>query len=260
MTAFSEHEIKLSSGTLRYRKGGSGRPILTLHGTGGPNVTQVMEELAQRHTVYQPTGPGWDGTPLHPSVKSVPELANLYAEFIRTTIGGPCDVIGVSFGGWVALWLTLRHPELVDQLVLEAPAGLREPGTGGLPADPAKLRAALFANPERAPKLARSPEVWTQNRSVREGYAAGISLDQPLLDALPRIKARTLLLFGNKDEVCPVEKTGRRIKAGIPHSHLSFIYGAAHAIELDQPVRVARLIGAFLERGEAFLVRNPEAA
>jgi pimeloyl-ACP methyl ester carboxylesterase len=129
-----------------------------------------------------------------------------------------------------------------------------------LPADPANLRAALFANPERAPKLVRSPEVWAQNRRTREGYAAGISLDQPLLEALPRIKARTLALFGTKDEVCPVEKTGRRLKAGIPHSHLSFIYGAAHAIELDQPARTARLIGAFLERGEAFLVRNPEAA
>lgn len=63
MTAFSEHKIKLSSGTLRYRKGGSGRPILTLHGTGGPNVSPVMEELAQRHTIYQPVGPGWDETP-----------------------------------------------------------------------------------------------------------------------------------------------------------------------------------------------------
>jgi pimeloyl-ACP methyl ester carboxylesterase len=260
MTAFSEHEIKLSSGTLRYRKGGSGRPILTLHGTGGPNVTQVMEVLALRHTIYQPTGPGWDGTSLHPSVKSVPDLAELNAEFIRTAIGGPCDVIGVSFGGWVALWLTLRHPDLVDQLVLEAPAGLRDPGTGGLPADPAQLRGALFATPERAPKLVRSPEVWAQNRHVRDSYAAGISLDQALLDALPQIKARTLALFGTKDEVCPVEKTGRRLKAGIPHSHLSFIYGAAHALELDQPARTARLIGAFLERGEAFLVRNPEAA
>lgn len=260
MTAFSEHEVKLSTGTLRYRKGGGGRTILTLHGTGGPNVTPVMEELAQRHTIYQPTGPGWDGTPPHPSVKSVPDLAELYAEFIRTVIGRPCDVIGVSFGGWVAMWLALRHADLVDQLVLEAPAGLRDPGTGGLPPDPAKLRAALFANPERAPKPTRSPEAWAENRCVRESYAQGVSLDQPLLDALPQIKARTLVLFGTKDEVCPVERTGRRLKAAIPHLHLSFIYGSAHALELDQPARTGRLIAAFLERGEAFLVRNPEAA
>jgi pimeloyl-ACP methyl ester carboxylesterase len=94
---------------------------------------------------------------------------------------------------------------------------------------------------------------------VREGYAADITLDQALLDALPQIKARTLALFGTQDEVCPVEKTGRRLKSGIPRSHLSFIYRAAHAIEYDQPERVARLVGAFLERGEAFLVRMEAA-
>lgn len=53
---------------------------------------------------------------------------------------------------------------------------------------------------------------------------------------------------------------GCRLKSGIPHSHLSYIYGAAHAIEFDQPERVARLVGAFLERGEAFIVRTADAA
>ena len=260
MTAFSEQEIKLSSGVLRYRKGGSGRPILTLHGTGGPNVSPMMEELAQRHTIYQPVGPGWDGTPMHPTVKSVPKLADLYAEFIRTAVGGPCDV---------DRGLVRRLGRAVARL---APPGAgrsaRARGAGG-PARPGYRRPArrsretarrIVCQSRTRAEAVRSPEVWAQNRRTREGYAAGISLDQPLLEALPRIKARTLALFGTKDEVCPVEKTGRRLKAGIPHCHLSFIYGAAHALELDQPTRVARLIGAFLERGEAFLVRNPEAA
>ena len=262
MTApsFSEQRIELSNGPLTFRTGGVGRPILHLHGTGGPNLSPMLENLAQRHTIYQPVAPGFDGMPAHPSTRSVTDLADLQSEFIRKVIGGPSDVIGLSFGGWVAVWLAARHADLVDQLVLEAPAGLRDPGTGGLPDDPAELRRMLYAVPERAPKPTRSPEALARNRQVREGYAAGISLDQALLEALPRIKARTLILFGTKDEVCPVEKTGRRLKAGITHSHLSFIYGAAHALEYDQPERVARLIGAFLERGEAFLVRNPEAA
>jgi pimeloyl-ACP methyl ester carboxylesterase len=80
------------------------------------------------------------------------------------------------------------------------------------------------------------------------------------VQALPLIKARTLLLFGTKDEVTPADDAGRRLKSGIAHSHLSYIYGAAHAVEFDQPERVARLVGAFLERGEAFLVRAADVA
>jgi hypothetical protein len=53
--------------------------------------------------------------------------------------------------------------------------------------------------------------------------------------------------------------TAHRLKAGIANAHLSFIYGAAHALEFDAPARVAPLVAGFLERGEAFVVRSPAA-
>ena len=65
--------------------------------------------------------------------------------------------------------------------------------------------------------------------------------------------------MGTRDTVAPVI-VAHRIKAGIANSHLSFIYGAAHALEFDAPERVGPLIGRFLERGEAFVVRSASAA
>ena len=65
--------------------------------------------------------------------------------------------------------------------------------------------------------------------------------------------------MGTKDTVAPVI-VAHRIKAGVANSHLSFIYGAAHALEFDAPDRVGPLIGRFLERGEAFVVPTPDAA
>jgi pimeloyl-ACP methyl ester carboxylesterase len=144
--------------------------------------------------------------------------------------------------------------------VLEAPAGLRSKGVGGLPADPAERESKLYAVPERAPKNPRYAEAMPGNMKTLSAYTGGESLDDALLRSLPQIKARTLLLFGTKEEVIPVEDSGRRLKSGIPDSHLSYIYGAAHAVEFDQPERVARLVGAFLERGEAFVVRTAEVA
>jgi len=255
-TSFKEQHVELDSGRLVYLRGGEGRPILHLHSAGGPRVSPAIERLGKRHSIYMPTAPGYNGTPAHATVASMVDLADLMATFVRSEIGGACDLMGESFGGWVALWLAVRHPELVEQLVVEAPAGLRTEGTGGLPADPAERLRKLYAVSERAPKETRSAEVLAENQRVRDRYTGGITLDATLQEALPRIKARTLILFGTLDEVVPVE-TARRLKAAIAQSHLSFIYGAAHAPEFDQPQRVARLVGAFLEHGEGFLVRRP---
>jgi pimeloyl-ACP methyl ester carboxylesterase len=254
---FTEHHVDLDTGRLFYLKGGDGRPLLHLHPAGGRRVTPAIARLARRHTIYMPTTPGYDGTPEHAAVASMPGLADLAAKFVRGVIGGPCDVMAESFGGWTALWLAVRHPDLVQQLVLEAPAGLRT--TGGLPADPAQRLRKLYAVPERAPQETRSAEILAQNRRLYDRYTGGITLDTALEKALPSIKARTLLAFGTLDEVCPIE-TARRLKSGIAQSHLTYIDGAAHVPEYDQPDRVVRLVGAFLERGEAFLVRRTGAA
>jgi pimeloyl-ACP methyl ester carboxylesterase len=254
--AFTEHHVELDSGRVRYLKGGEGRPILHLHPAGGPRVTPVTKMLAQRFTYYLPTAPGFNGTPRHPAMASMADLGDLAAKFIRTVVGGPCDVVAESFGGWQAMWLAVRHPDLVGQLVLQAPAGLRTEGTGGLPADPEARRRKLYAVPERAPEETRPLAMLAENQRMYAHYSGGISLDKALQEALPGIKARTLLLFGTLDEVAPID-TARRLTAGIPQSRLTYIWGAAHVPEYDQPDRTARLIGAFMEHGEGYLVRRP---
>ena len=115
---------------------------------------------------------------------------------------------------------------------------------------------ALYSKPEHAPKETRSAEVIAATQRARDAYVSDIDFDAALHKALPQIKARTLIVMGTKDTVAPVI-VAHRIKAGIANSHLSFIYGAAHALEFDAPDRVGPLIGRFLERGEAFVVPQP---
>jgi pimeloyl-ACP methyl ester carboxylesterase len=212
--------------------------------------------LARRHTYFIPTAPGFNGTPEHAAVVSMPDLADLAAKFIRTIIGGSCDVVAESFGGWQALWLAVRHPDLVQQVVLQAPAGLRPAGTAPVPADPAEARRVLYAVPERAPAETRPPEVLAENVRQRNRYFGDISFDTALQAALPGIKARTLILFGTADKVVPIE-TARHLTAGVPQARLTYIWGAGHVPEYDQPASTARVIGAFMELGEGYLVRRP---
>ena len=157
------------------------------------------------------------------------------------------------------MWVAIRNPDLVQQLVLEAPAGLRPDGMGGLGGDPAELLRRLYANPGNAPLELRPEAMQIANRKAVLGYSKGVSFDEALASKLTAIKARTLIVMGAQDGVIPPE-TGHLLKSRIPHSHLIYVHGAAHVLEVDQPGRVGRLILDFLDRGESFMVRESRIA
>lgn len=255
----SRMDVALSAGVLPYFVLGEGRPLLYLHAAGGPQITPFLEGLSGTHRVFVPIAPGFENTPANPAVKTVPDLADLYGEFARTVFGGACDVMGHSFGGWAALWLAVRHPSSVDQLVLEAPAGLRFGASSAPPRNADELRRKLYAFPDKAKDLVKPPDVVAANSEAFTRYHAGLLVDDALLARLHEIKARTLIVMANKDEMIPA-KAGHVLKERIPASHLTYIYDAAHAIEVDQPARMLRLVKAFLERGEAYIVNFGDEA
>jgi pimeloyl-ACP methyl ester carboxylesterase len=90
-------------------------------------------------------------------------------------------------------------------------------------------------------------------------YHGGPLVDEALLARLPEIKVRTLIVMASKDALIPA-RTGHVLKEQIAASHLTYIYDAAHAIEVDQPERLLRLVNAFLERGEAYIVNFGDEA
>lgn len=252
-TEISESTFIINDGPLSIRKSGAGRALLHMHSAGGPRYSAVVQALGENHNVHQPICPGFEGLPKHPAVNSISDYADLLADYIRTECDGACDVVAESFGGWGALWLAARHPELIGQMVLEAPAGLCPEGKGGLPADPQARYAALYAHPEKVPADTRAPEILQGNGATFMSFG-GLIFDDALEEKLPDISARTLVLMGNLDTIIPAE-TGHLLKAKVPNSHLTYIWDAAHSLEMDQPERMIAIITDFLDRGESFIVR-----
>jgi pimeloyl-ACP methyl ester carboxylesterase len=200
-----------------------------------------------------PVVPGFDGTARHEKLRSMADLGDLVAEFIDTVIKEPCDVVGHSFGGWVATWLAARHPDKVCQLVLAAPAGFRPEGVGGLGGDPETLRRRMVAHPENLPAETKEAATLAQNRDMPRHYHSGMPTDRDLVPLLGNIEAETLILLGTKDGIIPAE-SARLLQEKIPHAHLVYVFDAAHSLDTDQPERYAQLIGDFATRGEAFVV------
>lgn len=251
--AFERKDVKLASGPISYYVAGTGQPLLYLHPAGGFAPSQTLAALTERHHVFAPLTPGFDGTAPHPSVASMEALADLAASFIDAVIGKRCDVFGVSFGGWEALWLAVKHGAKVDHLVLGAPAGVPAGGKGGLPSDPAEARRKLYAYPDRAPPMTKPVEQLQGNRRMLDHYGAVTLSDAKLPARVAEIKAPTLILMGTKDQIIPRE-TGQYLKAHIAGSHLAYIYDAGHVVNSDQPDRMQRIVASFLERGEAYIV------
>lgn len=257
--SFERREVRLAAGTLPYFTTGEGPPLLYLHSAGGVRVSGPLEALARSFTIYMPVMPGFDGTAVFDGIASVPDLADLVAEFSREVIGGASDVIGHSFGGWLALWFAVRHPDLIDQLVLECPAGLRVDGKGGLPANPADLPAYLFAHPENLPPADGPPPHAAANQAMLGHYGGAEPFDHGLAERLGEIEALSMVLMGTVDRVIPAE-TGILLKEKLQRVFLVYVHDAAHAIEVDQPERFLRPVGTFLERGEGYLVNFGDRA
>ena len=251
--AFEQKTASLDAGGVQYWVGGQGRPVLYIHSAGGFRVTPALDALSKDFRIYAIELPGFNGMPKIDRIATKADLAQLAAQFAKSIIGEKCDVIGHSFGGWVATWLAVDFPEVVDQLVLEAPAGFRVGGAGGLSGSPGELQKRMFAHPEKIPPETRSPDVLAANRATAGSYAPNDAVDPVLSKRLGDVAALTLVLHGTADGVIPVESP-RYLKANLPHGHLLYVYDAAHNIEIDQPERFVELVGDFLRRGETFLV------
>ena len=133
--------------------------------------------------------------------------------------------------------------EFIDQL-MGKPCELVGHSTG------ARLAAWLaILHPEKVEQLVLM---------APEGFGTGPARDEELIARIGEIQAYTLILGGSRDERVPAQAV-QTVKSRIRRSQLIYIYDAAHAMEVDQPERVAALVEDFFVRGDAFIVNAGSA-
>lgn len=122
---FQLDRVDLPEATLRVRHGGSGSPVLLLHGHPRTHVTwhRVAPLLAERHTVICPDVRGFGksskpaDTPDHAG-SSKRAKANDCVALMQQLGHEQFAVVGHDRGAYVATRLALDHPERVRQLVV----------------------------------------------------------------------------------------------------------------------------------------------
>jgi len=162
---------------------------------------------------------------------------------LEQVVGGPAHLVGWSDGGIIALLVAQRRPDLVDKLV---PIGANYHHSGSLDVDlpPDSPIAAMIgqAYAERSPD---GPD------HFGEVFAKTMTLfgTEPTMttDDLGRIAAPTLVMAGD-DDLIRLDHTCSMYQA-LPAGQLAIVPGASHALPIEKPADVARLVLEFLASG-----------
>lgn len=243
--------------TITFTESGSGRPVLLLHGGGGPfTVQSIAAHLAQTTHVITPTHPGWNGSERPEWLSKVPELALLYLQMLRMEGLEDVLVIGSSMGGWIGSEMALRDVRgLLSGLVLIDGVGVEVEGqpirdfyaldARGIAEYSYHDPARFYIDPATVPPEQAARQ--RANMATMRVFAGATMNDPTLLPRLGAIQIPTLVLWGDSDRIV-TPAYGRAIADAIPNASFAIVTDAGHLPHFEQPQATFAALDAFVAR------------
>lgn len=178
------------------------------------------------------------------------------------------DLVGISYGGFVGYSMAAQFPEAVERVVLccagvcseEKDLGkglfrvssLEDAASILLPQTPEKLRELVrlsFYKPVNTMPscfLRDFIEVMcTEYVEEKKELIRALIKDRKLSD-LPKITQSTLIIWGEQDQIFPLE-LGHRLKSHIgENAQLVVIKNAGHAVNMEKPKEIYKHLKSFL--------------
>ncbi len=284
------HEVKIHGHRVCFRLTGSGPLIVLIHGVTGSSAqwVPVMEALRDRYTLFAPDllGHGESAKPRGDY------SLGAYASGVRDLLIGldaeRATVVGHSLGGGIAMQMAYQFPERCGRLVLMSSGGIAREVHPLLRA--ASLPGAEIVLPlitharllqlggavgrglgaiglQAAADIAEGARGYA-SLNDRETRAAFLHTIRAVIDPMgQRISALdrlylaeampSLVLWGEDDPIIPAHHAAIAHEA-MPHSRLELIAGAGHFPQISDPVRVARVLGEFIDETEAAEIEAAE--
>lgn len=257
LTSAGLHIVDIDGQLVRYEVTGpsDAEPMLVMHGWGCSleTVRSIAATASKTHKVVNIDFPGFGQSPEPPAVWGVEEYTQLVEKLIdRLGFKRPV-LLGHSFGGRVAILLASRNE--ISKVVLVDAAGVK-------PRRPAKyyirvysFKLAKFAirlflprqKADSAIERMRSKRGSADYNSASPRMKAILSkvVNEDLCAVMPKIKAPTLLIWGEKDTATPLSDA-RKMERLIGDAGLVVFDGVGHYSFLDNPGQFAATLSYFL--------------
>ena len=189
--------------------------------TKRPDLKAILVDLPGFGQSQYPEGEKWDSL----------EYAGWLEKFCETlNTNSPVNLYAHSFSGRVALRLAERASEKIDKVILAAAAGLQ------LPVSPTgKIKQNLASQLAQLSSDVRGNELDIKMRDF---------FSEPRPD-LSTIKAKTLVLWGGKDNVIK-PKAAQIFSQALPNSKRYIIPEAGHSPHKTHPQVAATAVAEFL--------------
>jgi pimeloyl-ACP methyl ester carboxylesterase len=257
-------QIEVQGRRITFERAGVGPPVVFVHGYVGDRRTWrgQLKALSDEYTAIAWDAPGFGGSWDPPEDFGLAGYADHLAAFVHELGIERAHIVGLSFGGGVAIELFDRHHDAVQTLTLvSAYAGWA--GSLGPEAAHTRRRQALELAelPPEALLDALMPTMFASSvpKDAKDRFAmmlnefrpAGLRAtsvcfaDADLRGVLPRIDVPTLLLYGDHDVRAPSE-VARAIHDATPNSTLVLIPGVGHIVNIEAPDRFNDELRGFL--------------
>ena len=258
-----EVRVLINGLETNYKIAGSGPAILVLHGWGGSSDSwvKVQEILSEKgYQVIAPDFPGLGVSANPPIAWGVEEYADFVLRFAEKLELDKFFLLGHSFGGRIAINFSTLHPNKLKSLILIGSAGLQRSKSWSLRQRVVIKGLKFFHFLAELPilnifynSLRRAIYIFSGTRDyysikspvMRETFKKVIEED--LFDCLPQIKNKTLVVWGEKDNLTP-QSIAHLLKEKIADSELAIIPGVGHSPHLKSPEQLSEIILKFLNK------------
>lgn len=255
-----EKTILINNLEANYKIAGSGPAVLILHGWGGSSSSwvNVQKKIAAKgYKVICPDFPGFgkSKTPLKPW--GVDDYVQWVIDFTDSQNIEEFFLVAHSFGGKMAIKFAIKHPQKIKGLIFCGATGIK-PKLNFL------QKATVLMSKIGNAVFSLKPLIRLKNRARNIFYiflrhkdyvkAKGTMretmkkvLQEDLLESLPKIKTKTLIIWGKKDRMVP-EKFAHIFQKEIQASELKIFPKAGHSPHLEIPEKLSETILNFLQK------------
>jgi 3-oxoadipate enol-lactonase len=249
--------------TVNAALSGDGTPLVLFHSllSDRASFDAIAPVLARSHRVIVPELPGFGSSQ---SVSGgLAAVADRMAEAVSDAAGSQQPIVlGNGYGGFVALQMAIRHPDLAKKLILaDCGAAFSEEGRQAFRNMAAASKAkGLAAITDVAMRRLFAQEFQAANPDImRDRREAFLKTDPEVLQAacaqlveldlrpeLSKVKMPVLVLVGEHDEATPPPMS-HELAALLPDARLKILTGCAHVPQLQAPQAFLDAIADFLK-------------
>jgi pimeloyl-ACP methyl ester carboxylesterase len=258
---------------VNYVEIGSGPPLVFVHGLAGcwQNWLENIPHFARTHRVIAVDLPGFGESELPLDDITIPGYGRFVDAFLGEIGVERAPLVGNSMGGFIAAEVAVSHPSRVDKLALVSAAGLITVPDRQLAL---AMRVAPLFHYGAARAIARR-EHWVRRRGLRRTFLYGVArhpellqpelcyeiasgggkpgfldafsavLDYDFRDRLSDVTRPTLIVWGRKDRIVPVDGADEYERL-IPGSQKVILEDTGHVPMIERPHRFNRVLEEFL--------------